>query len=1155
MPNADTSPTLHNLVQQFQVHKCTKYCTKSYKRQGVFYKKCRFGFPRPARTEVEINDVIDCLAISKNKQPRKRLYHLPRNKSEQYVNDYNPALLLANQANVDVQYIGHLGSRLPYYITDYIAKHERSEQDAMWQDVFTSTKSLGSNAMSFLLKSIKSRQVGANEAADRLLGHKLHSKSRQLRFADLAPQDNVKRILKPANEIKTILKNDPNSYDIFQPHLVLDIYPDRPDELESCSLYDLLGWFEKEKSTGKERMQLKTLGFYLRRRKERPYIITHQTINPNQSDDKKELYYYYLLKLFKPWRTEADLCLPGMTYYETYSTDKDRLPEMKSYHEHTVDTSQQDEKMEKDINERAQSMRQAQHDDVEPDQESAFEGCRTDQLRTAMQEVIDTHTRSVQKNASDKDDVAEAYNELNTDQQRIVDKVFDTVCHQHKALHLIVSGQGGTGKSRVIDYLNKKTSQHLSEVSIPVVVAAPTGLAAFNIGGTTIHRLLSLPVEHGKPADYSRLQQEQLTLLKAILKDIKLLIIDEVSMVSSLTLLFIHMRLTEIFNCNELFGGISVVFFADFLQLPPVKGNQSFVPVTFLEAKQRFGAIASVDVWKAFEYDELTINMRQNGDRQYADLLSNLRIGIVTDDHYSLLQERLITADGRATVQSICHTYNRLVDDGQAPLILMPRTSLCDEVNGAMLNQIGNAIHTLTAIDTLDNIVDRRLMKKVQQAYDKSEEDVTRTAGLEKQLKLCVGCKVMLKRNKNVEAGLVNGSIGKITGFNTTTQGNMTVVNSVTVKFDKIDATVNIERDSASFEVLKYVYYTRKQFPLMLAFAITIHKSQGLSLQTAIVDAGSTNFGPGMVYVALSRVTTLTGLHLVDFDRSKVTCDHLAVKEYNRLRHLYTPQLGSLATTDSCSTRKRKSTTTESDAGKNKKPRKTVKQTPDKGESKHQKTHEQTISLQTFDCCHIRSVDESFQEALCTRLNLVIFPHAQSVMSSAQATVARQLEELIYTKTTQKTSVHIQNISGDGNCLFRALSNAVTRSQTQQDLLRMFVTTYMAEPEVTDNLKLLFSGGDRAADNHIQHVTSMQESGVWGTEQEIAAAAHLFDCSIICFSKYSNSQFCLQHFRPHFISCTQCTRTCNHKTIYLINSSGTHYESADVTTIATQGEE
>ena len=131
MPNAETSPTLHNLVNQFQVHKCNKYCTKSYKRQAVFYKKCTFGFPRPAKKEIEINDVVDCVVLSKNKQPRKRLYHLPRNESEKFINDYNAALLLANQANVDVQYIG---SQLPYYTSDYIAKHERSEQDAMWRD-------------------------------------------------------------------------------------------------------------------------------------------------------------------------------------------------------------------------------------------------------------------------------------------------------------------------------------------------------------------------------------------------------------------------------------------------------------------------------------------------------------------------------------------------------------------------------------------------------------------------------------------------------------------------------------------------------------------------------------------------------------------------------------------------------------------------------------------------------------------------------------------------------------------------------------------------------------------------------------------------------------------------------------------------------------
>ena len=80
-----------------------------------------------------MNDVIDCLATSK-KQPQKRLYRLVRNKDEMQMNDYNAALLLTNQGNVDVQYIGHLGSPLPFYITDYMTEHERAEQDELWHE-------------------------------------------------------------------------------------------------------------------------------------------------------------------------------------------------------------------------------------------------------------------------------------------------------------------------------------------------------------------------------------------------------------------------------------------------------------------------------------------------------------------------------------------------------------------------------------------------------------------------------------------------------------------------------------------------------------------------------------------------------------------------------------------------------------------------------------------------------------------------------------------------------------------------------------------------------------------------------------------------------------------------------------------------------------
>jgi len=107
------------------------------------------------RGTTNVNNVIDCLAVDQSIQPRKRLYNLQRTDAEARINDYNPALLLTSQSNVDVQYIGHKGSRLPYYITSYNTKHERCEQDRMWEDIHSASKSRGSNAMSFAMKALK----------------------------------------------------------------------------------------------------------------------------------------------------------------------------------------------------------------------------------------------------------------------------------------------------------------------------------------------------------------------------------------------------------------------------------------------------------------------------------------------------------------------------------------------------------------------------------------------------------------------------------------------------------------------------------------------------------------------------------------------------------------------------------------------------------------------------------------------------------------------------------------------------------------------------------------------------------------------------------------------------------------------------------------
>jgi len=111
---------LPDLVTRFQSHKCNKYCTKSFKRNGQFYKKCWFGFLRPVKEQTEINDVIECLAVNKTTQQQKRFHQLQRNENEVAINDCSAALMLASQSNVDIQYIGHVGSKLPYCITSYI---------------------------------------------------------------------------------------------------------------------------------------------------------------------------------------------------------------------------------------------------------------------------------------------------------------------------------------------------------------------------------------------------------------------------------------------------------------------------------------------------------------------------------------------------------------------------------------------------------------------------------------------------------------------------------------------------------------------------------------------------------------------------------------------------------------------------------------------------------------------------------------------------------------------------------------------------------------------------------------------------------------------------------------------------------------------------
>ena len=179
------------------------------------------------------------------------------------------------------------------------------------------------------------------------------------------------------------------------------------------------------------------------------------------------------------------------------------------------------------------------------------------------------------------------------------------------------------------------------------------------------------------------------------------------------------------------------------------------------------------------------------------------------------------------------------------PICLFSKVEACQKINELMLESLETDKIELACVDVVDESGSTaNFDKKQEKKLEKLKDQPSKTAGLETVLSLAVGCRVILRRNIDVTVGFVNGAIGTVMGIYST---------RISIKFDHIDVPCDIERVTTRFMNL---YIHRKQFPLILSYAITIHKCQGLSLDTAIIDLSIDVFGDGMAYVALSRVRT-----------------------------------------------------------------------------------------------------------------------------------------------------------------------------------------------------------------------------------------------------------------------------------------------------------
>ncbi|MGO1570220.1 MAG: ATP-dependent DNA helicase [Canibacter sp.] len=395
--------------------------------------------------------------------------------------------------------------------------------------------------------------------------------------------------------------------------------------------------------------------------------------------------------------------------------------------------------------------------------------------------------------------------ELSPEQREIFERIETT------REHVFVTGRAGTGKSTILNHLAWNTSK-------TIAVCAPTGVAALNVGGQTIHSLLRLPI--GVVADHKLEQSDE---LRKMLSAIDTLVIDEISMVSADLMDAIDRALRQArARKHDPFGGVQILMFGDPYQLPPVPPRDPHERAYFHDTYRSLWFF-DAHVWQSTPVNVCELNEvhRQDDDR-FINILGAIRHGVVDEE----MANELNAAGSRSNPPS-------------------------DAITLATTNATVNAINR----KRLDEIPGKSLRAKAEVTGEFRES----VYPADEELELKVGARVMFLRN-DPDGRWVNGTLGTVSR----------IAGTVWVEVGNEE----FEVDPAVWERFQYRYdpETKKlekdvvaefeQFPLRLAWAVTVHKSQGHSYDEAIVDLGRRAFTAGQTYVALSRIRSIDGLYL-----------------------------------------------------------------------------------------------------------------------------------------------------------------------------------------------------------------------------------------------------------------------------------------------------
>ena len=852
---------------------------------------------------------------------------LQRNPNESRINVYNCILLQSWQANIDIQFILDAYA-CAAYIVSYVSKGQRGMSNLLHRaceeakrtdsDIRQQVRRIGNQFLTHV-------EVGAQEAAYLVLQMPLRRTSRSFIFINTSPPEERVVMLKP----KHILEEMKDDRTDIESNNIIRVYQQRPKVIESICLADFVAKFsvkykKKEKENENHRVNDLLETEYVEDTSDdvicpsEEDILQHTYVFKNgieivqrkklcvlrwvhfDVETESEKFYRELLMLFTYWRNEEkDLIKNFNSFEESYMTRRSFIEKKRAEYENNKELLHDIEQA--CLNNTSDEISLSVAPECEHQEEidrnlgetlSEQYGC-FDPGRNAPVYDVGLDLGITRKQVEDVtqwgelDDIAyrRMLRELNEQQKKFMYHILHKLKTSSEPVYAFLSGGAGVGKSVVTRALYQALLKYFSHKlqnspdNLHVLLCAPTGKAAHNINGSTIHSAFCIPV--GQGFKYKPLDMQQLSSFRTRYMHLKVIFIDEISMVGSGMFNFINLRMQEITGVRTPFGGTSIIAVGDLFQLKPVMDRWIFSP-----SNVDYGSIAS-NLWTDnFKLFELTQIMRQKDDKIFAELLNRFREGYHTDQDVEELKKR-ITPDlpefkaipHLFTTRKEVEAFNNLVfDTAEADLKIV--------------------------IDAIDWVIGSKNTDLNAKILSRVPDDSTRTMGLASSLKLVMGVPAEITNNVSVQDGVTNGSSCIIKHFEYLVQGSNRV-SIIWVKFEEERIGQQLRIEHARFfhsniekswtpileitRILKVQFngtyqVKRRQFPLQLAAAKTIHKAQGSTIQSAILHCGKRKMDH-IHYVGLSRITSMDKLHILDLNETKISVSVAVLEEMNRLRN------------------------------------------------------------------------------------------------------------------------------------------------------------------------------------------------------------------------------------------------------------------------------